>query len=183
MSLRDDIQLAQPLLKEPLSAATKPTEKEARAAARRVLEAVSRSIREEQGELFDAGVTVFLDRLAKALDPASVPGTEKQFYTRKADFEDASQGAGRTRAALHRRLQIAIEVHLLKNTGKKGKGAVSLVAKKYDMDSSQVSKICAAPGIKQEIAAWLRLAVPLTDAADVRFITMAEAAEELEKLK
>jgi hypothetical protein len=162
MSLHDDVQLAQRLLDEPLS---KPTEKEARAAARRVLEAVGKDLSAswDQSNLTTAGIITFLRCLSKAIDPDSVPKVARRIHTRAIDFRDVTKA---TRAAFPRQLDIAIQVYLLNKTGKNG---TSLVAKKYNMDSSEISRICTAPDIKWAVATWFK------------GLTASEAAEWLER--
>ena len=101
MSLYDDIQLALSWLNGELPLSR---EKEARAATRKVLGAVSRSLgdSEEKSELY-----FYLHWLAKAFDPSSVPNTARHVYTRKAYFKDTSQGAKAARAALSKHIEIA----------------------------------------------------------------------------
>jgi hypothetical protein len=95
---------------------------------------------------------IFLASLAKAIDPASVPKMARHAYgTRKIYFRDVSTGAKRTRAAFLKHFNIAREVLLLNEAGKPG---TSLVAKKYDMDSSQVSRICTQPHVKGAVELW-----------------------------
>jgi hypothetical protein len=165
MSLHDDVQLAQRLLDEPLS---KPTEKEARAAARRVLEAVRKDLSAswDESNLTTAGMITFLRCLAKAIDPDSVPKVARRIHTRAIDFRDVTQSTKATRAAFPQQLDVAIQVYLLNKTGKKG---TSLVAKKYNIDSSEISRICAAPDIKWAVATWFK------------GLTASEAAEWLER--
>jgi hypothetical protein len=151
--LRGYIELAQRLLNESLSRDTKPTEKEARAAARRVLETIAREYyARDQHSWPLPTISTFLFSLANAIDPASVPKALKS-WTRQIKFKDVSTGAKRTRAAFQKHFNIAREVLLLKEEGKPG---VSLVAKKYNMDSSQISRICTQPHIKSTVDHWYK---------------------------
>jgi hypothetical protein len=145
MSLYDDIQLAFSWLngEVPLN-----REKEARAATRKVLGAVSRSLgdSEEKSEL-----DFYLHWLAKAFDPDSVPKSAKHIYTRKAYFKNTSQGAKAARTALKKHIEIATLVQGLRSLGIK-RGAVRKVADKFGMESSQVSVICKKPHIRRAMA-------------------------------
>jgi hypothetical protein len=71
--------------------------------------------------------------------------------TREVYFKDTSKGAKAARAAWHKHFDIAREVFWANKCGKPG---VSLVAKMYNMDSSQISKICAKPDIKGAVKIW-----------------------------
>jgi hypothetical protein len=157
--LRGDIELAQRLLGETLSSDTKPTEKEARAAARKVLETIAREYyaRDQHSRThpnrpytFLPTISTFLFTLANAIDPASMPEAAKT-WTQQIKFKDVSTGAKRTRAAFRKHFNIAREVFWLNEQGKPG---VSLVAKKYNMDSSQISRICTQPHVKGAVEAW-----------------------------
>jgi hypothetical protein len=150
--LRGDIDLAQRLLDESLSWDTKPTEKEARAAARRVLESIAKIyFALDQRNLAIPTMGIFLVSLAYAIDPASVPEAAKSLCTRQIKFKDVSTGAKRTRASLHKHFNIAREVLLLNEQGKPG---TSLVAKKYGMADSAVSRICTQPHVKGAVELW-----------------------------
>jgi hypothetical protein len=140
------------LLERALSSNTKPTEEEARAAARKMLEAVQGLLKEKcRDNPRTLDMICFLHSLANVLDPTSVPKTEKRYFALKAVFKYANQGAKKAKHALARHVNIAIEVYLL---NKRGKAGTSLVAKKLNMDSSEISRICAAPDVKEELAAW-----------------------------
>ena len=145
MSLHDDIYLALRLLHEPLSSNTKPTEKEARAAARRVLEAVDKDYLSAGQDYITAGKRIFLHSLKNAIDPGSVPKTQRRIYSRAVDFRDATQGVKKARAVFSKDLDIAAEVYLRNKANQNG---TSLVAKKYDKDMSEISVICAKPDVK-----------------------------------
>jgi len=144
MSLYDDIQLAFSWLNGELPLSR---EKEARAATRKVLGAVSRSLSdsEEKSELY-----FYLHWLAKAFDPSSVPNTARHVYTRKAYFKDTSQGAKAARAALSKHIEIATLVRGLRE--QRIKGAVRKVADKFGMESSQVTNICKKLHIRRAVA-------------------------------
>jgi hypothetical protein len=168
MSLRDDIKLALRLLNRPLSPDTKPTEREARAAARRVTHAitdllfkidddirgqdaipddrpgVSPTIDEILNELAFLGT--FLIELGFNFDPTFRPKNLNRIYTRKVDFSDATQGSGRTRAAQARHFAIALRVRELRKAG--AKAPVRTTAEEFNTVSSDVSRICADPDIK-----------------------------------
>jgi hypothetical protein len=153
--LRGDIELAQRLLDEPLSWTTKPTEKEARAAARKVLETIAREYDawDERSRTIPT-MSIFLVSLAKAIDPASVPKTARRAYgTRKVYFRDASQGTKAARAAFQKHFNIAREVLVLNERGKPG---TNLVAKKYGMADSAVSRICTQPHVKGAVELWYK---------------------------
>jgi hypothetical protein len=152
--LHSDIELAQRLLDEPLSWTTKPTEKEARAAARKVLETIAREYyARDQRSLTIPTMSIFLVSLAKAIDPSSVTKGERHIYSRAVNFTDASQGVKAARASWQKHFDIAREVFLLNEAGKPG---VSLVAEKYNMDSSQISRICARPDLKGSVELWYK---------------------------
>jgi hypothetical protein len=158
MSLRDDIEVALRLFEEPLSSATKPTENEAKAAASRVVHAITDLILKIKDDITNdvpilsegldeiltelPGLSVFLI----ALSFGFTPGYKNKVYTRKINFTDATQGSTRTRAARARHWAIAERVYLLRKAGEKG--AVRKVARENDMDPSEVSRICADPDIK-----------------------------------
>jgi hypothetical protein len=130
------------------------TEKAARAAARRMLEAIRATIAVSQQSVPQiVDMLGFLHNLANVIDPASVLKVEKRYFTRRAIFKDVSKGSRKAHRALADHVNIAIEVYLLNKAGKKG---TSLTAKKLDLDSSQVSRICRAPDVKQEVAFWQR---------------------------
>jgi hypothetical protein len=157
VSLDDDVKLAWLLLDRPLSPHTKPTEKEARAALRRVLEAVGKSL---PGSRW-ADVSFFLwAGLADALDPR-----EDVAVLRKAHFTDMGTGTRKALTAATKDMQIAAEVYLLNKAGQHG---VSLVAKRTDKDPSQISR--AYKAYRQQV--------------ELRFasVTASQAAEELKNL-
>jgi len=152
--LRGDIELAQRLLDEPLSWTTKPTEKEARAAARKVLETIAREYQaRDEHSLTIPTMSIFLVSLANAIDPAFVPEAAKGWCTRQIKFKDVSTGAKRTRTAFEKHFNIAREVFLLNKQRKPG---TSLVAKKYGMADSAVSRICAQPHVKGAVELWYK---------------------------
>ena len=160
MSLRNDAQLARLLLSKPLSPAN---EKAARAAAGRVLGAITHllfkmdndlrgedfipddikglDLAEILGEL--ALLSVFLADLGFNIEPTSRP----KGYTRKINFTDATQGSARTRAGNARHLAIALRVRELRKA--KTKGAVRITAEEFNTVSSDVSRICNDPNIKE----------------------------------
>jgi len=165
MSLTDDITLAQQLLDEPLSSDSRPTEKEAQAAARRVLEAVVKDLlHADCGNLTTAGIIVFLLSLANALDPDGIEEIARSVYTRKIVLVDTSKGIEKTRATLGKYFGTAAEVYLLTKAGQPG---THIVADRENMDSSEISRICTRADVKRAVETWFRN------------ITEAEAVEEL----
>jgi len=145
MPLRDDIELARRLLREPLSPNTKPTEREARAAARRVLHTIPDLLLK-----IDNDLRMFLIDLGFVIDPAFRPRVLRRHHTRKVDFSDATPGSGRTRTANAKHLAIARRVRELRKAG--AKAPVSTTAKEFGKVNSVVSRICADPGIKEYLA-------------------------------
>ena len=149
MSLDDDIELAQQLLLERLSSDTKPTEKEARAAARRVLQAVNKVLHVSGQK---NGLQYFIFCLASVLDPASIPEIARRAYTRKVEFTDTNTRAGRD--DLRKHIEIAMLVRGLRARGTKN--AVGVAAKKYGKTERQVFRICAEPDVKLAVASWCK---------------------------
>ncbi len=172
MSLKDDIEVAQRLFSSRLSNKTKPTEREALTAAARLLEYTAFTLFEgsklvEDGklnkikELFEvegvpyhraAEIPWFLHCLAYAFDPPSVPESDQSIHTRKINFSDASQGAAKMRAAYPRHFIIAFRVYELRKAGEKA--PVRKAAEEFNINSEEVSRICARPDIKQNMMAW-----------------------------
>ena len=152
MSIHDDIDLAFELLQgrknadtgnvEYLSADTKPTEKEARAALARVLLTFGRHARTLP--LFGG---LLLTNLAHLFDPSVNRSSLKRFWNnRTVDFRNIS--TGNTNA--WRDYQIAVEVQKRCKAGlPKGK-AIEEVAKKFGLkEPRHIKKILAKNDVKE----------------------------------
>jgi hypothetical protein len=143
MSLKDAWQL----FTEPLSSKTKPTEKEARAAAREVFFDIADLLlkiddHQELRKILTGDTNtrhllilgLFLKDVARVIDQQ--PGA-----TLKIKFTNTTQGSGRTRTAQAKHIAIARRVKELREAG--AKAPVSQTAKEFKMASESVSKISA----------------------------------------
>jgi hypothetical protein len=156
MSLRDDIDLARDLLHKPLSPHTEPSEKEARAAAYRVLHALEKLLFKIDNDPRGANLTddslarplaMFLVDLKFAIDPASRTKDRLRHHTRKVNFSDATTRSGQTRAANQKHLDIARRVRELRKAG--AKAPVLTTANEFKVGRETVSRICADPDLKE----------------------------------
>jgi hypothetical protein len=144
-----DIELAQLLLDGPLwSPNTKLPEKAARAAACRVLFSIAKKYLVEDRNNRNSPIVKFLICLGLAFDPDSAP--RYLIPRQKIYFKGISKRAD---AAAIKHFQIVEEVWWLNLQGKPG---ISLVAKKYGMDSSAVSRIWSKPAAKEAVQAFTR---------------------------
>lgn len=145
MSIDDDMRLALELLQgrliagpdiQYLSARTKPTEKEARAALARVLLILVKELQNRPAPGHDAGR--ILAALAYLFDPNANRSSVKRFWNnRTVDFRNIS--TGNTKA--WKDLRIAIEVELAReDLGKKEK-AIESVANDFGMTVRHVKRI------------------------------------------
>jgi hypothetical protein len=139
-----DLDLAQQLLERRLTTDTKPTEREARSAARRVLKAIPNCTPSTLNKML-----IFLLSLADALDPDGVSKKRASASTRKIRFKNFSQGVESARAALSEHVDIALRVQQLRKAGASTRAAVSDVAEKHELSNRQVVRICKAPNVRQ----------------------------------
>jgi hypothetical protein len=153
------------LLEEKLSPDTKPTEKEARVALRKVLWGVTELLFEidkdmrkdsKDGDEWPSPLPEFglvLTQLALAIDPAFDPKGRLAGFsrTRKINFGNSTQGSATTRAAHARRLDIAFRVRELRDAG--AKAPVRQTADEFHTVSTDVSRICKA--LRSEVESLL----------------------------